>query len=585
MDSGLVKQFNEINEKNERLKEENEKQKIEFVKYRQTVETKHEEYNEYIDKLKEVINKLKENCDRLNKETEHYRNKFTSYQREIEPRYKEEVKKLRQEKELYQNELTKYQQVIIPKYNENINNLKKEFSIVYEKSSTEVTKLQQSNTPSSYQSALRSAESSCYNLRDGDRNDPVQLTNDLRSLQERIERYVTTLKGAVVVDNEKVLELFKKYNLKIENQTTQDKLLMKSVLQRYVLEKVLEYADEYLNNINDPCNQEKQIMNHADGLLNILGKFHRNHLIKDNKNKFTTARKIHEQVYGLLGEHGFSDIYDENNDSSNSSNGDDNKQLQSTKHPFVSSAVQKLNALMTEYRLIKDVNKRRYTENMAENIIKDIVRIFRFRLLINEPRFELYWFKRNEKIKPDLMRGTWDDDCLEDYVVDICFFPLIGTNLKDNNKNNDLDCKILTYAKVYSRSIINSHGEESLEVDEKKASSENNNNNGIIANMLKKVIGRHESTDQQNGENQDGNNSISSSVPQDKKAKIPTKNNDGNDNPSLSNNNVNSSKSNDLKNNHQEKKGSNQENEDSDSDSDDNYKDLDYDKIDRDESY
>ncbi|CAJ0919813.1 224_t:CDS:2 [Entrophospora sp. SA101] len=126
---------------------------------------------------------------------------------------------------------------------------------------------------------------------------------------------------------------------------------------------------------------------------------------------------------------------------------------------------------------------------------------------------------------------------------------------------------------------------ESLEVDEKKASSENNNNNGIIANMLKKVIGRHESTDQQNGENQDGNNSISSSVPQDKKAKIPTKNNDGNDNPSLSNNNVNSSKSNDLKNNHQEKKGSNQENEDSDSDSDDNYKDLDYDKIDRDESY
>nr|CAG8436929.1 11723_t:CDS:2 [Entrophospora candida]CAG8440502.1 11064_t:CDS:2 [Entrophospora candida] len=571
MDSGLVKQFNEINEKNERLKEENEKQKIEFVKYRQTVETKHEEYNEYIDKLKEVINKLKENCDRLNKETEHYRNKFTSYQREIEPRYKEEVKKLRQEKELYQNELTKYQQVIIPKYNENINNLKKEFSIVYEKST------------SSCQSALRSAESSCYNLRDGDRNDPVQLTNDLRSLQERIERYVTTLKGAVVVDNEKVLELFKKYNLKIENQTTQDKILMKSVLQRYVLEKVLEYADEYLNNINDPCNQEKQIMNHADGLLTILGKFHRNHLIKDNKNKFTTARKIHEQVYGLLGEHGFSDIYDENNDSSNSSNGDDNKQLQSTKHPFVSSAVQKLNALMTEYRLIKDVNKRRYTENMAENIIKDIVRIFRFRLLINEPRFELYWFKRNEKIKPDLMRGTWDDDCLEDYVVDICFFPLIGTNLKDNNKNNGLDCKILTYAKVYSRSIINSHGEESLEVEEKKASSENNNNNGVIANMLKKVIGRHESTDQQNGENQDGNNSISSSVPQDKKAKIPTKNNDGNDNPSLSNNNVNSSKSNDLKNNHQEKKGSNQENEDSDSDSDD--KDLDYDKIDHDESY
>ncbi|CAH1761474.1 17026_t:CDS:2 [Entrophospora sp. SA101] len=500
MDAELVKQLLEIIEKNkiieaenEKLAEENDNYKNEFAKCKQAIEAKH---NEHVNKLVEIINKLKENSDKLNQEAEHYRNKLISYQREIEPKYKEEVKKLRQERELYRNELIEYQQKVVPKLKETNDNIKKDLLNAHSVFNAENNKLQQSITHAekkiseletdnqnkiniirelkkSYgeledkneklRKEASSYQSADYNMRNEDgRNSSVQLTNDLITLHEKIEKYVTTLKGAVVINNEKIIELFKRYNLKIKKHTIKDKILMKSVLQRYVLEKVLEYVDEYLNNVSNdhPCNQEKQIMNHTDKLLNLLDEFHDNHLIKDNKkrnNKSTTTTKIRGQVYGLL--------------------------------------VQKLNALMAEYRQINDANKKNYTENMAENLIKEIVRIFKFRLLTHEQKYELYWFKHNDKIMPEFMKGAWDDDSSDDYVVNVCFFPLIGTNLKVvNNNNKGSKSEILAYAKICPQSVISS--QESSEEEEEKIPSKNNNSNNVINNILKNVIENHNSNQQ-----------------------------------------------------------------------------------------
>nr|CAG8464433.1 10041_t:CDS:2 [Entrophospora candida] len=528
MDAELVKQLLEIIEKNkiieaenEKLAEENDNYKSEFVKCKQAIEAKH---NEHVNKLVEIINKLKENSDKLNQEAEHYRNKLISYQREIEPKYKEEVKKLRQERELYRNELIEYQQKVVPKLKETNDNIKKDLLNAHSVSNAENNKLQQSITHAekkiseletdnqnkiniirelkkSYseledkneklRKEASSYQSADYNMRNEDsRNSSVQLTNDLITLHEKIEKYVTTLKGAVVINNEKIIELFKRYNLKIKKHTIKDKILMKSVLQRYVLEKVLEYVDEYLNNVsnNHPCNQEKQIMNHTDKLLNLLDEFHDNHLIKDNKkrnNKFTTTTKIRGQIYGLLGEYAFSEIRDENDNS-----------------------IQKLNALMAEYRQINDANKKNYTENMAENLIKEIVRIFTFRLLTHEQKYELYWFKHNDKIMPEFMKGAWDDDSSDDYVVNVCFFPLIGTNLKVvNNNNKGGKSEILAYAKICPQSVISS--QESSEEEEEKIPSKNNNSNNVINNILKNVIENHRPLINSNGTSGNLNSSSS----------------------------------------------------------------------------
>nr|CAG8468275.1 4911_t:CDS:2 [Entrophospora candida] len=74
--------------------------------------------------------------------------------------------------------------------------------------------------------------------------------------------------------------------------------------------------------------------------------------------------------------------------------------------PFISFAAQNLNQLMTGYCYIKNNIKRKNIEDMAENLIKDITRIFKFRLLVQEPKYETHWFKNDIKINPLIYERT-----------------------------------------------------------------------------------------------------------------------------------------------------------------------------------
>ena len=107
---------------------------------------------------------------------------------------------------------------------------------------------------------------------------------------------------------------------------------------------------------------------------------------------------------------------------------------------------QELNQSMMRYRYISDVTKRNSIENMAEDLIKDAVRIFKFRLLVQEPKCEVRWFENSSKIDTQFMKGgQWDDENLDDYVVNICYFPLIVMELNDSSK-----VKVCAHAKVFS---------------------------------------------------------------------------------------------------------------------------------------
>ena len=236
-------------------------------------------------------------------------------------------------------------------------------------------------------------------------NNSVQLSADICSLQDRL---VTTLKGAnIKIDNEQIHKLYEKYNVDLDSH----KIQMKIVLQRYVLETILKFADNYLEikeeeDPDSPYNQEKYIISYTNKLIDLLNKFYSSHFRQDNCMIRATQTKICQQVYGMLGAFGFSEIY-ENNDK--------------CPHPFTTHAKQELNQLMTKHHHISDVTKRNSIENMAEDLIKDVVRIFKFRLLVQEPKCEVRWYENSSKIDTQFMKGgQWDDENLDDYVVNIC---------------------------------------------------------------------------------------------------------------------------------------------------------------------
>ncbi|CAJ0872901.1 9796_t:CDS:2 [Entrophospora sp. SA101] len=314
---------------------------------------------------------------------------------------------------------------------------------------------------STYQSALGDALN--FRLSDEDNNNSVQLSADINLLQDRLEKYVTTLKGpSIDLEIKAIQELYRKYQL--DTQRIKDKILMKSVLQRYVLEKVLELVDGYfkiennnkIEEIEDSYNQEKYIMNHTDQLINFFDKFYTHHSKHINNVTKAVPTKIRQQVYGVLGEFGFSEIYEKENEQ--------------YIHPFITFTAQELNQLMSGYRYIKDGNKRKVAEDMAKDLIKDIINIFKFRLMVQEPPCEIHWFKHNDKIEPKFMKGQWDDDCWDDYVVDICYFPLIGIEFGDDFSK----CKVCTHARVFPRNIKDDI-EEILSENKIKESPFNNN--------------------------------------------------------------------------------------------------------------
>ncbi|CAJ0839902.1 17535_t:CDS:2 [Entrophospora sp. SA101] len=346
--------------------------------------------------FKGLMENLEENYNKLNLENQKLNKKISSLDKEI-VQYKEKIGTLETENFTYKNELIRYQHEIEPKYNEKIKNMEIQYNNNMAKYKQEVEafynniiaglKAEADNSNRVLIEAIerlnrRLENPNLFNqpiLGDGLSNncsseeDTVQLSIDINSLQCKIKDYVTTLKGDIKIDNDKIQGLYGKYNLNTQNLT--DKILMKAVLQRYVLENGFKFVNDYLeikddDDPNSPNNQEKYIIYYTNKLIDLLDKFYNSRFKQNNNMVDDISTKIRQQVYGIL-----------------------------------------------------DDDKRKTAENIAENLIKDIVRIFKFRLLIQEPKCEVHWLKNNAKI---VMNHQWDGDYPNDYIMGICYFPLTG---------------------------------------------------------------------------------------------------------------------------------------------------------------
>ncbi|CAJ0894651.1 16386_t:CDS:2 [Entrophospora sp. SA101] len=217
--------------------------------------------------FKGLMENLEENYNKLNLENQKLNKKISSLDKEI-VQYKEKIGTLETENFTYKNELIRYQHEIEPKYNEKIKNMEIQYNNNMAKYKQEVEafynniiaglKAEADNSNRVLIEAIerlnrRLENPNLFNqpiLGDGLSNncsseeDTVQLSIDINSLQCKIKDYVTTLKGDIKIDNDKIQGLYGKYNLNTQNLT--DKILMKAVLQRYVLENGFKFVNDYL---------------------------------------------------------------------------------------------------------------------------------------------------------------------------------------------------------------------------------------------------------------------------------------------------------------------------------------------------
>ncbi|PKY48689.1 hypothetical protein RhiirA4_445481 [Rhizophagus irregularis] len=284
---------------------------------------------------------------------------------------------------------------------------------------------------SSYQTALGVATN--FQLSDDDQNHGVKLNDTIAELNDNIKKYITTLKQDIVVNMEEVKKLLLLYNCptRIQSQK-EDRLLIQAVLYRHVMEKIFEYASQYFQSTGKHYHLESDIAKNESTLSLLLI-----HASKCRSGNDEVTRvgpsKLRQQIYSVLSNRGFADIIGVGNTLH--------------EHPFIAYHKENLNKIMNELRVINNNQKKITSENLAATIIREVVKIFWFRLKVQEPVVQYRWIQNNTLVDKTLMEvvNLDDKDEVVNSYVDLCFFPLIERDIDSNNR------KIYTLAKVITK--------------------------------------------------------------------------------------------------------------------------------------
>ncbi|CAB4378095.1 unnamed protein product [Rhizophagus irregularis] len=454
------KSYNELGQSLKNIKSELSQEKKNSQNYKKQLEIEKKTLNEKVRKLEGDLLQEKQNFNFLIGENQKEKQEFNlklkvleeNHQRNINQlndRYNElettkknmetymenNIKNLEQQ---LRDQRIKFQQDFKQaheKYKKNINNIRQKL----DEKGNGLRDLEDENArlkdeASKYQSALGVATNT--RLADGDQNHSVKLKNDILKLQNTLENYVTHLKPNMDLNINEIQKLAQEYGCLNEITTENpDKIFIKAILQRKVLDLVSNFIFELVKFQGDPVALESDIESKATELLRLIETFSTTRAGTDEVTDASRI-KIRQEVYGILGNRGFNDMIDDSG--------------KMRMHEFIAYVSNELNKMMNFYRKINDPNRKEQVDAMAPKLIQDIYKLFWFRVNVQEPKTECEYFE-NVMINPGTMKGTWNDDEIDKLYVDICYFPLVGRNL------NSSDAKIFTLAKVFPRNVSGSN--------------------------------------------------------------------------------------------------------------------------------
>ncbi|CAG8813271.1 42790_t:CDS:2 [Gigaspora margarita] len=255
-----------------------------------------------------------------------------------------------------------------------------------------------------------------------------QLSKDIRTLHNHLDKFCNLKRGDEIIESE-VKELLKRYGCQLIGEMQNNKnLIISGLLERHVIETIITKSNEYFKENNEDDEQdndqrlEAKIVNRTEQLLELINFVPKNRTRTDEVSK-TTSTKLRQQIYGVLGNRGFCN-----------SKGDKEYQL-------IVKLRTEVAALMNRYCTFK---KKKLSENeeIIEEIVRQVVNIFLFRLKVQEPVTYWKFFENKTCINTMMMEASLDNIELENVYVDVCSFPIIGSNLCEAEEENK-DLKVI----------------------------------------------------------------------------------------------------------------------------------------------
>nr|CAG8458396.1 1931_t:CDS:2 [Entrophospora candida] len=215
----------------------------------------------------------------------------------------------------------------------------------------------------------------------------IQFSQDLSELQDKIQSYITNLRTTTAeLDYNNIDNLLIKYNYVAEAKEIQrNKPLVKALLQRAVFDKLIELLKDFGSDTYQYKSQN--------------------------------LRGLEYDLYELANK-----LYDYS--------------FESDSYEWRSN----------QYRKIIDQRKQTELATLSGEIIRDFIKIFHFTLLEDLDDLEICWIINGSAIDSEFMEGQWDYHNIDNYVVEICRFPLIRSSKK-----------IYSLAKVFADKLDNSN--------------------------------------------------------------------------------------------------------------------------------
>ncbi|KAF0480260.1 hypothetical protein F8M41_023757 [Gigaspora margarita] len=286
-----------------------------------------------------------------------------------------------------------------------------------------------------YQFALNYAKN--FRISENNPNNISQLTRDIEDLKHLLENFCSLKK--VNINYTAFKDLLKKYDCSSAGDKP-SRTLLKGILQRHIIDMVIEYANKYLK-IDDENekflktneNQKEQaletvLISTTKKLLKYIDLFSTKRIGKDEVTK-SAPIKLRQLVYSVLRNRGFSETLNEG------------------EHQFIIELRDFVVDDLNQYRTIKYPQKNDEIKSTATELICQIISIFCFRRYVQEPIVEYKWFKNSDKVELKFMEcSLWEDE-LDKIMVDICHFPLFGTNLELEK------CQVITRASVVQTDV------------------------------------------------------------------------------------------------------------------------------------
>ncbi|CAG8506036.1 1374_t:CDS:2 [Ambispora gerdemannii] len=205
--------------------------------------------------------------------------------------------------------------------------------------------------------------------------------------------------------------------------------ILKFALQRLIIETILEKTQQYIelvvnsrpnNKIALEENLEANIIKISNDFIVHVNDFDKFRSGTDDLTKNLPV-KIRQQTAAILGARAF------------------NKES----HPFITHLTKELFDLLNQHRTISNQQKLQEIHQMIPQLIRDVIRVLFFNLSAHEPSPKVKFFEAGVPLDLELMEGAFEPNESLNLEVEICAFPIIGTDL------NNRDRKLFKKAQVY----------------------------------------------------------------------------------------------------------------------------------------